>query len=334
MIVVYKSEGEFKALPHREFGRPVALDRTKKWHIGIDGSSTSFGLAVYTNDNSINHLFIFIRDVLETADSFRAILFSWMQDFLYGIEFDTATYERTPEGYKPPSSHAEKVMRDSETAVRNFLTDRNYVTVSGREWIFDIFPNSWKFFSVEKSSENVGKVNKRENAKSVLESVGKDPQSWLKEFDRLPYSHDYDCFEALGIGRYGSHFLKTEDGSVRVFKNFSRIGPIIAVAKQINLGNLANELNFVGTFGNGRTPRFSSLNKNHSVIENILGLYDDKFNNILTVPGDDELSIHLDMMFGFKREPSKSYLIMSSRTSKTKASVSLCEIHDYKYAYW
>jgi hypothetical protein len=334
MIVVYKNDKSFKYASHLEFGVPPKLDRHKKWHLGIDGSSTAFGVAVYTNDHEENHLVIFVRDLGETIDRFRELMFSWFRDLVYGIEFGTITYEKTPEGYRPPNNHAEKVMRETEEAVKNFASDRNYVMCRGKDYIFDIFPNSWKSFSVTKSESNVGKVDKYENAKSVLENSGLNPDYWLSGFDRLPFKHTYDCFEALGIGRYGSHFLVDDEGNTKIFKNFSRIGPSIFVAKQIDPGSLGEELAFVGSFGKGKIPRFCSLNKEHSVVENLLGLYDKEFNNIMLISGDDELSVHLDMTFCFRPDTTKNYLVLGTRTSKTQIGVDLCERFGYKCVFW
>lgn len=330
MNIVYKSNNEFKIGTEADFRNLPKLQYNQEWCLGIDGSSTSYGLALYTLDYSQIHLFTFCRDMTETAETFRATLYGWLRDYLHGIAMSTVTYEKTPEGYRPPTSHAEKVMRETELAIKNFVYDRNYLLTKGKDYIFDIFPNSWKSYSVPKSKENSGKVNKELNARAVLESCGLDVEKWIAGFDRLPYKHDYDCFEALGVGRYGSHFLLGDDGTVKVYKNFSRIGTHIVVAKRINISEgLSEELPFVGRFGAGKTPRLCSINENHSIPENFLGLDDREFNNILLVKKDSPFSIYIDFAFGFELTDNRDYIILSTKTSKSDLGNQVCLDHGY-----
>lgn len=330
MIIIYRNneglkvgaEADFRNLPKPQFN--------EEWYLGIDGSSTSYGLSLYTYDFSKINMFIFCREGTETASQFREIMYEWLRNYLFGVSMQTVTYEKTPEGYKPPSSHAEKVMRETETAVKNFVYNRNYLMTRGKDYIFDIFPNSWKWFSVPKSKENLGKVDKELNARAVLESCGLDPDKWLAGFNTLPYKHDYDCFEALGVGRYGSHFLLQDDDTVKIYKNFSKIGTHIIVAKRIDAEyDLQYELGFIGSFGKGKTPRMCSLNENHSVPENLFGLDDREFNNILIVPGDSEFGIYLDMAFGFELADQRDYVILGTKASKTDLGTHIVKKHGY-----
>lgn len=334
MNIIYRNNRELKYGHESEFRNLPKPSFSEEWYLGIDGSSTAYGLALYNYDYSEVHMFIFCRSELETADSFREVMYGWLRDYLFAIPMQTVTYEKTPEGYRPPTSHAEKVMRETEAAIKNFVYDRNYLLTKGKDYIFDIYPNSWKSFSVPKTKENSGKVNKELNAIAVLESCGLDPQVWLAGFGRIPFKHDYDCFEALGVGRYGSHFLLQDDGSVKVYKNFSRIGTTLVAAKRINIEDgLGDELEFVGRFGKGRNPRVCSLNENHSVPENLLGLYDKEFNNVLLVPHDSSLSIYLDMAFDFDLRDNRDYIILGTRTSKSDLGSTTCEDYGYTPIY-
>ena len=334
MIIVYRNQQGLRVGTERELRDLPKPSFSEEWHLGIDGSSTSYGLALYNYDYSQVHLFIFCRDMLGTAETFRGVMYEWLREYLYGVPIQTVTYEKTPEGYKPPSSHAEKVMRETEAAVRNFVYDKNYLLTRGRDYIFDIFPNSWKSFSVPKSKENVGKVDKELNATAVLESCGLDPDKWLAGFHSLGYKHDYDCFEALGIGRYGSHFLLQENGSVKVYKNFTRTTTHLIAAKRVEPDvGLGNEIEFVGRFGAGKAPRICTLNEHHSIPENLLGLDDKEFNNILIVPGNHELGIYFDLAFDFDLEDSRDYLILGTRTSKSDLGSSVCKDFGYTPIY-
>lgn len=334
MIIIYRNHQGLRVGDERSFRDIRRPSLNEKWYLGIDGSSTSYGLALYNHDYSNIHLFIFCREMTETATDFRATMYEWLRSYLYGVCVETVTYEKTPEGYKPPTTHAEKVMRETEAAVKNFVYDKNYLMTRGKDYIFDIFPNSWKSYSIPKSRENVGKVDKELNAISVLESCGLDPEHWLAGFNRIPHKHDYDCFEALGVGRYGSHFLLQDDGSVKVYKNFTKNGSRLIAAKRIEgQQGLGNELQFVGRFGAGKVPRICTLNENHSVAENFIGLDDREFNNILIVPGNHDLSIYLDMTFGFELDDNRDYLILGTRASKTDLGSSLCEEYGYTPIY-
>lgn len=334
MIIIYRNDNGLKVGGEREFRDLPKPSLNEEWYLGIDGSSTSYGLALYNFDYTSIHLFIFCRDMTETADSFREVMYEWLRNYLYGICIQTVTYEKTPEGYKPPSSHAEKVMRETELAVKNFVYNRNYLMTKGKDYIFDIFPNSWKSYSVPKSQENLGKVDKELNARAVLESCGLDVEKWISGFSSLPYKHDYDCFEALGIGRYGSHFLLQDDGSVKVYKNFTKVGTRLIVAKRVEPDSgLSAELEFVGRFGAGKSPRICTINENHSVPENLIGLDDREFNNILLVPNTHELGIYLDMAFGFELDDKRDYLILGTRTSKSDLGSTVCKNYGYTPIY-
>lgn len=322
----YGTELDFRTLPKPQFN--------EDWYLGIDGSSTAYGLALYTYDYSQVHMFIFCRDLTETADTFRAVMYDWIRNYLHGVMMQTVTYERTPEGYKPPTSHAEKVMRETEAAVKNFVYSRNYLLTKGKDYIFDIFPNSWKSHSIPKSRENLGKVDKEQNARAVLKSCGLDVEKWIAGFDRLPFRHDYDCFEALGVGRYGSHFLLQDDGTVKVYKNFSKIGNHLIAAKRLDHETgIQGELVFVGRFGAGKAPRICALNENHSVPENLFGLDDREFNNILIVPHDSPVSIYLDVAFGFDLSDDRDYLILGTKTSKSDLGSNTCLEYGFKPIY-
>lgn len=334
MHIVYKSNKIFRQGSESEFRDFPRLSPSEEWYVGIDGSTTSYGLSIYTMDYSEVHLFIFCREGFETAESFREVLYDWLRNYLYGIPIQGLTYEKTPEGYKPPSSHAEKVMRDTETAIKNFVSDRNYIYIKNKEHIFDIFPNAWKSFSVPKDRENLGKVDKELNAIAVLESCGLNVQYWLKEISLLTKKHDFDCFEALGVGRFGSHFILTDEGHVRVYKNFTKVGTQLVVAKRINMNEgLGPEIPFVGSFGKGRSIRFCSLNETHSLPENFMGLYDKEFNNILFVENEHPFSIYIDSAFGFDTDDTRDYLILASKSSKTDLGVEVCREHGYTPIY-
>lgn len=334
MDIIYKSNTTFKFGTEKDFRDLPKLRYDLKWHMGIDGSSTSYGLALYTFDYSQVHLFTFCRGATENAGTFREVMYDWLRTYLHGIQMETVTYERTPEGYKPPSSHAEKVMRETEAAVKNFVFDRNYLMTKGKDYIFDIFPNSWKSFSVPKDRSNLGKVDKELNAEAVVRSCGLDVEEWVRPFDSVPYAHDYDALEALGVGRYGSHFVLKDDGTVRMYKDFSRVGTRIVIAKRIyKERQLGEELKFVGEFGSGKTPRICSLNENQSVPQNFMALDDREFNNILIVNKDSPETIYIDLAFGFNLEDQRDYIILSTRTSKTDAGVDRCKQNGYSAIY-
>ena len=324
MNIIYQTLTTIDFGPSDKFRNIKRPDKKKEWYLGIDGGSIAYGLCLYTFDYSEIHFFVFSRDNLETADTFREALYSWLANYLFGVKIQVATYERTPEGYKPPTTHAEKVMRETERAVKNFLYDGNYILISSKDYIFDIFPNTWKAFSVPKTEENLGKTNKRLNAIGILESCGLDAETLINRFERVPYKNDYDCFEALGVGRYGSHFITQDDGTVKIYKNFSKIGTSIIAAKRIDIDEeLNDQLQFVGSFGGNKIPRLCTLNENHSVAENLLGLHDKEFNNILLVPADHPDAMYLDLAMNFDIEDTRGYIILGIKSSKTEVGEEL-----------
>lgn len=330
MHIIYKSHRTFKQGSEKDFRDLPKLSPSLDWYIGIDGSSTSYGLAVYTFDYSEVHLFTFCREGFETIESFRETKYAWIRDYLYGIPFQAVTYERTPEGYKPPTSHAERVMRDTEKAIKNFVTDRNYIYIKNKDYIFDIFPNSWKSFSVPKDRANLGKVDKELNAMAVLESCGLDVQYWLRETNTITIKHDFDAFEALGVGRYGSHFIITAEGLIKVYKGFTRTGTQLVAAKRIDKDTgFGEEVNFVGRFSQGKQIRLATLNENHSIPENFIGLYDKEYSNVLIVDSKDPMGIYIDFVFDFNLEDERDYLILATKSSKTDASEDTCRSHGY-----
>ena len=318
MNIIYRNFHQLKYGPEADFRNFPKPNFSEEWYLGIDGSSTAYGMALYNYDYSDLHLFIFCRDLTENAGTFREVMYDWIRNYLFGIKIQTVTYEKTPEGYRPPTSHAEKVMRETELATKNFVYDRNYLNTRGKEYIFDIYPNSWKSYSVPKSEENLGKVIKELNARAVVESCGLDPDFFLRGFESIPYHHDYDCFEALGVGRYGSHFLVQDDGAVKIYKNFSKIGNHMIVAKRLDPAfGLQAELGFVGRFGAGKTPRICTLNETHSLAENFFGLNDKEFNNILLVPKSDPNTIYIDTAFGFDLRDTRDYIILGTKSAKS-----------------
>lgn len=335
MYIVYKS---FKnRLIHgteREVTRLIPkLDKTKEWHMGVDGSSTAYGLCIYTKDYSDINMFMFIRDGLETIDGFRETMYNWLQFYLIGIPIEVATYERTPEGYKPPSSHAEKVMRETEEAIRNFLNSPHYIMIKSKDFVFDIFPNSWKSFVIPKSASNKGKIDKEQNAVAVLEHCGLDVDYWLGDINQVPVEHSFDCYEALGIGTYASHFIIKPDGTIRVYRQFTKIGSYLVVAKEVYRDSyFQQELEFIGSFGGGKRPRMAALNETHSLPENLIGLADAEYNNILLIPAEHELSIYIRAMFGFSKV-NRDFLILATRASTSEEGKAICERYGYSSVY-
>lgn len=333
MKIFYSDNNGFKELYYTETRELPKLDPKKIWDIGIDGSSTSFGFAIRDVDKTETHLVTLIRDDLMGPHEFREIMFPWLADYLVGLRIRVAIYERTPEGYKPPSSHAERVMRDTEAAVKTFLHSSGYFLIESKNLIFDVFPNSWKAFNIPKTIGNRGKTDKRQNAISVLESAGMDVNKWITPYLRNQYQHDFDSFEALGLLRFGSEFILTEESKVKVYKNYSRIGSTMVLVKRFDVEDLANEIPFVSSFGGKKIPRISEFNEEHSFPENILGLHDKEFNNVLITDKTTPFAPYIDFLMEYDITDTRDYLILAVRTSRVKGVEESAINAGYKISY-
>lgn len=333
MRIYYSKDGIFLDIDYKDSRQIKPLDRKKVWDIGVDGSSTSFGFAIRDVDKTETHLITLIRDDFSGPSEFREVMFPWLADFLVGLRIRTATYERTPEGYRPPTSHAERVMRDTEKAVKEFLHSSGYFLLEAKNYIFDVFPNAWKEFNIPKSVSNRGKVNKHLNALGVLQSAGMESTRWLKPYLNSGLKHDFDSFEALGLLRYGSEYLLTDEGKVRVYKNYSRIGSTLVLIKRFDSENLQEEVDFISSFGGRKIPRVCDFNYKQSLPQNLLGLHDTVFNNILIAKSTNDFSIYIDFLMEFDIVDNRDYLILSARTSKVDTLESECLKAGFKITY-
>lgn len=277
------------------FDNDIIYPKELSYQLGIDGSTTSFGVAWF-NEQCIN-LLMLMRDMSEDRKTFMEKVFPFLQRLFYGITFDTVTYERTPDDFSGNDAHSVQIMKDTEKAIGNFVRNTYYISVSNQEYIFDIFPNLWKSYVVPKNIElNAGKVNKRENAIGVLTHKALDVKSWLKEADFLN-GHSYDCFEALGIGIYGSEFIKSEP-FMRTYRNFTRRRPLILLSKLVPEEQVIIEIETLfNDLGNLPMLLFKP-NEIHSAFENLYALDNDNHIGVLITERNNSLSPYLQHISG------------------------------------
>lgn len=314
MNVFFKDKKKSFFERHREINRDTRVlqdtlnyDATLPYCLGIDGSTTSFGVSWYTETKENDSLLMLMRDESENASSFMEEVFPFLQSLFYRTTFRITTYERTPDDFVT-DNRMTRVMKQTEASVKNFLETPYYVNVSHPDHIFDIFPISWKSYMVPSDiMVNPGKVNKRENAVAILSKRGHDVSYWLKELDALP-GHSYDCVEALGIGLYGSEFIYAEP-FIRTFRNFSRRRPLTLIGVLVSEEAVADEIETLFS-ALGKIPMcLYSPNDYHSAFENLYALDNDKKVGLLITENDSPTRVYLEHIHGLYDKTKTNVLL-------------------------
>lgn len=203
--------------------RKPNLPTDKVYKVGVDASTSAFGFSIVSEDNSIGMMAICMRGSEQSGKQLRAEAINYMHQCLFDLEhYRTITYERTPENFEK-DTHAVKVMKQTERAVKEYFDkaiDKKY-----KDYVFPIFPNSWKAPYVDQDIENnKGKVDKLENAKSILSNTPHpfDTEEVISFLSGIA-GHDFDCVESLGINYYGSDIIVFDyDMKIRTFRDFEK----------------------------------------------------------------------------------------------------------------
>jgi hypothetical protein len=243
--------------------------RSEALNLGIDGSTTSFGLAVYDEKSNLT-LIQLMRDGLEDRERFMEHVFPFLTYLLRGVEFSVITYEKTPDDFETKTKTLQ-IMKETEQAVSNWVNSTQ-IRKKDPDTVLGVFPSSWKAFIIPKDIErNSGKTNKYENSKAVLQYAGKSEDFWMKELNSISESHMYDCLEAYGIGLYGSDYICTPNG-IRVYRNFSRKRPLYFAGRIMKESFLEDEIKII--LEELKTWQFKLYisNDTHSCFENAYGL--------------------------------------------------------------
>ena len=287
MILFYKSYHDFYYGSHQNFSIPHLSGDI---HLGIDGSTSSFGVAWTDSEFKSKTIMMLIRDD-ETHSEFFNIVFPLLQTLFKECQILTATYEKTPTDFES-SHHALQIMKRTEKSVGLFLSNSFFLNVKHKFNIYDIFPNSWKSFLVQSNIEsNYRKTNKRQNAIDILTILGLDVSLWIKEADTIS-NHSYDGFEALGICSYGAQFIN-RGVFTAVYRNFKKRRSLRLLYRSTSWDTFSTDVKeFKEQLG---SPPVSLMvpNEYHSFMENLYGIDADDRINILIVPPDSPNSLHL-----------------------------------------
>ena len=291
MKLFYKTADDFFYGDHRLFSLPQAHGTV---HTGIDGSTSSFGFAYTNKDHSNPVVMMFIREE-ESHDRFFSLLFPMIQNVLHRTEVETATYEKTPDDFDSPT-HSVKVMKNTERAVGNFLSNGNFINMKHKFNIYSIFPNSWKAYLVNTDPDsNYRKTDKRQNAADILTTLKLESNHWLKEADEVS-GHSYDAFEALGICSYGSRFIH-RGVFTATYRNFKKRRPLQVLFKETTWDTFVQDAKeFKALLGE---PPMALMvpNQHHSFMENLYALDADDRVNIMVVSPADNRDLHMYYKF-------------------------------------
>ena len=294
MKLFYKSESDFFYGDSSCFMIPQAHGPQ---HLGIDGSTTSFGVSYTAKDHTKPVVWMGIREE-ESHDEFFSLIFPMISGALYNCQIETATYEKTPNDFEK-NTHSFRVMKNTEKAVGKFLTSGAFLDIKHKFNIYDIFPNSWKAFLVKSDpSDNFRKVHKRKNSVDILTTLDMCPDFWLNEASEIK-GHSYDAFEALGICAYGSRFVH-RGAFTTTYRNFKKRRPLAVWCKQTSWDTFAQDAKQLkGLFGN--VPMSLMVpNEHHSFMENLYALdADDRVNIMLVSPSEySELHLYYKLITG------------------------------------
>jgi len=288
-------------------------------HLGIDGSTSSFGLAWFKTKANPK-LLMFSRSKDQFRKEFMSELFPFLQLLFSGMSFITATYERTPDDFTPDSK-ALRVMKETERSVKNFLESEHRVEIKNTQNIFGVFPGSWKAYMVPTdTNNNSGKKDKRLNSIGVLSQCRLDVKSYLYELDDSPSEHSYDCIEALGLAVYGSEFIK-QGPLITTYRNFKRRRPLIAVAVKTIDSALASTISTLKTLSGGHSMCMFTPNRYHSILENLYALDSDEALGLLLVPTDSPLRFYFEFVFNAPSMKMSWMLVMVMRYNEESIKV-------------
>ena len=288
-------------------------------HLGVDGSTTSFGLAWFKTKANPK-LVMFSRSKDQFRKEFMSELFPFLQLLFSGLSFNTATYERTPDDFTPDTK-AMRVMKETERSVKNFLESRHRIEIKNTQDIFGVFPGSWRAYMVPTDTNlNSGKKDKRLNSIGVLSQCGLDVKSYLYELDESYLEHSYDCVEALGLAVYGSEFIK-QGPLITTYRNFKRRRPLIAVAVETIDSELAGTISKLKTLVGGHSMCMFTPNRYHSIMENLYALDSDEILGLLLVPTDSSLRFYFEFIFNIPRAEMGWMLVMVMRYNEESIRV-------------
>ena len=260
------------------------IDPTKRYVVGIDGSTTGFGLA-YWEENAPKDpkTIVFSRSGESNPTEFLDSVFPFLSELFRGVVLETVTYERTPDDFEQ-DSHSQRVMKNTERSIKQFFSNRFYTTVSSLTNVFDIFPNSWRAYIIPTDLENnPGKKNKFINATETLKHVGIEPISFLSNYPLA----SYDSIEALAIGRYGHYFIR-QGPFLRTYRNFSRRRPLYLLGRLVRKDDLVKAIKYLRGLTNNAHGVMYIPNQFQSHYQNLFALdADDKLGYLIVSPEDN-----------------------------------------------
>jgi len=311
--ILFKTRSEFAHLRPEQVKQihPKTLlvgdvDMKEKCVVGVDASTTAFGFTVYSSKNRPT-LFTFLRDSSQDRHAFMSECLPYIGKLLEDMTLRSFSFERTPTLYAA-KTHAERVMKETERLVRQFVDQRATFEIETPQNIFDIFPNSWKARYVPKDIiNNPGKKNKILNAAGILQSAGLEAEFWLKEHNQIS-NHDYDSFEAFGIAQYGDEFILNPP-FIRTYRDFAKRRPLEVCAIPTDSTNIMPLMRDIKAHLRGVPLVLYQPNEYHSVMENIYSLDQEKRVPIMFLDKEDPIRFYLQHILNIGREKSDKELL-------------------------
>ena len=277
----------------------------KKYVVGVDGSTTGFGLAYWNEETPLDpKTIVFSRSTESNPKEFLDNVFPFLAELFRGVTLETVTYERTPDDFEQ-DTHAHRVMKNTEKSIKQFFSNRFYTTVSSMTNVFDIFPNSWRAYIIPQDLENnPGKKNKLVNATETLKHIGIEPTSFLAGY---PIA-SFDSIEALAIGRYG-HFFIRQGPFLRTYRNFTRRRPLYLLGRLVREADLVKAIKYLRRFTNNACGVMYIPNQYQTHYQNLFALDSDDKLGYLIVSPDDHCKPYLEHLLRIDDEKKDQILL-------------------------
>ena len=277
----------------------------KKYVVGVDGSTTGFGLAYWEEDCPHDpKTIVFSRSNESNPKEFLDCVFPFLSKLFKGVILETVTFERTPDDYEQ-DTYAHRVMKKTEKSIKEFFSNRFYTLVSSMTNVFDIFPNSWRAYIIPTDLEsNPGKKNKLINATETLKHIGIEPVSFLANY---PLS-SYDSIEALAIGHYGHYFIR-QGPFLRTYRNFTRRRPLYLLGRLVKSDDLVKAINYLRSLTDNAHGIMYIPNPFQTHYQNLFALDSDDKLGYLIISSDDKCKPYLEHLLRIHDDKNEQLLI-------------------------
>lgn len=181
----------------------LKLDKSVKWRIGMDQSTSCTGMALRDEEGKYTILLDVERDKKYDARDFEQELFRFVNRLLRD---QTVTYLIVECPVKSNKVYA----RDTLVKLRGFIDNWRVVIPELEDTVYDdMFPNVWRSLVMDKSK---GSVRERQKSKHEIASDVLRFYPEMEEYFFLREGTTYDSFEAAGILEAYKYYAFSEAG--------------------------------------------------------------------------------------------------------------------------